>query len=661
MANFSQQPKLDLQPASSHAGRGRAGDGTQAGAPIALPHTIGNQTMQRVLHSAIRTKLRVSMPGDSDEQDADRVSDQVMRMPEPSLQRACSCGGTCPTCRSASDENLQLKRTQAAESGAAAVPPIVHDALRSPGHPLDLSTRAFMEPRFGYDFSQVRVHSGAVAERSAQDLDAHAFTVGHDIVFGAGRLSPSTEDGRRLIAHELTHVVQQGDAAPVIRRQPASSDPEREAAIAEAKAVASVTTEQLEEQAAAEMRLKLIDRRKRDKRYGWSLALKDKARIEKKHGISAKHQQEIAVKLRFFEGEGKAAYLGTLGGVLSQYPEQAAEILAGPAPTESAAQPTRQLSCDAAQHQYVLDYEEEPERARCMDIMTDPEFKNNLFDSNIDHVEGYAVDGTTWQNVQYDSFKVMAVKYKNGLVDYFMLDAVGNFYYGAHELITLDFSYLKRKTGYLYPVYGGQIYTNEVLTPHLLAYKNGLKYQVRDLQTLYTLLTVAGTFAAIIGTYTLVEGFKESLKGLRSGKSSQTNEPESTRTAAPEAEPEAENVSAIPEEFPGEPTERIVGQVGEQVGDFAIYGEKGLQGDTFQRDIYGLHNLKGKQTDTRPIMQLAQSFIEEAKASGAARLRIVGHVVKNPNVLRINRLAVLMGGTSKVLGPMEVEIVIPLR
>ncbi|HEX7795002.1 MAG TPA: DUF4157 domain-containing protein, partial [Vicinamibacterales bacterium] len=81
--------------------------------------------------------------------------------------------------------------------------------MRSPSHPLDSSTRAFMEPRFGNDFSSVRVHSGPLAEQSAQDLNAHAYTVGNDIVFGAGRWSPGTDDGRRLIAHELTHVVQQ--------------------------------------------------------------------------------------------------------------------------------------------------------------------------------------------------------------------------------------------------------------------------------------------------------------------------------------------------------------------------------------------------------------------------------------------------------------------
>ena len=90
------------------------------------------------------------------------------------------------------------------------IPPTVPSVLNSGnGQPLDLSTRTYMESRFGYDFSQVRVHSGAAAEQSAQDVHANAYTVGHNMVFGAGRFAPGTHEGRRLIAHELTHVVQQ--------------------------------------------------------------------------------------------------------------------------------------------------------------------------------------------------------------------------------------------------------------------------------------------------------------------------------------------------------------------------------------------------------------------------------------------------------------------
>ncbi len=88
-------------------------------------------------------------------------------------------------------------------------PPIVHDVLHSPGQPLNAGTRAFMEPRFGLDLNHVRVHTDAKAAESARAVNALAYTVGRDVVFSAGQYAPETESGRRLLAHELTHVVQQ--------------------------------------------------------------------------------------------------------------------------------------------------------------------------------------------------------------------------------------------------------------------------------------------------------------------------------------------------------------------------------------------------------------------------------------------------------------------
>jgi Domain of unknown function (DUF4157) len=91
-------------------------------------------------------------------------------------------------------------------------PPVVHDVLRSPGHPLDEATRGFMERRFDHDFSQVRVHNDAQASESADAVNATAYTVGRHVVFGAGQYQPSRDQGRELIAHELTHVLHQNSA-----------------------------------------------------------------------------------------------------------------------------------------------------------------------------------------------------------------------------------------------------------------------------------------------------------------------------------------------------------------------------------------------------------------------------------------------------------------
>ncbi|MDF0668205.1 MAG: DUF4157 domain-containing protein [Nitrospira sp.] len=148
----------------------------------------------------LQTKLAISEPGDVYEQEADRVAEQVMRMSPADVSKRQKNGMTQP---------LVQRQASIGTTGLAEVPPIVHDVLNSPGFPLDVATRAFFELRFGHDFSQVRVHADTNDEQSARDVNAHAYTVGHNIVFGAGRFAPNTYDGDRLIAHELAHVAQQ--------------------------------------------------------------------------------------------------------------------------------------------------------------------------------------------------------------------------------------------------------------------------------------------------------------------------------------------------------------------------------------------------------------------------------------------------------------------
>ncbi len=158
----------------------------------------------------IQMKLGVSQAGDACEQEADRIAEQVMRMPAPTLQRAvATCAASeriCPTCEAEKEEPVQRK-AEFSETGEALADNFLHDL--GPGHPLDASTRAFFEPRFGQDFSQVRVHDNVRAAESARAVDALAYTFGRDVVFGARQYAPRTEAGNRLLAHELTHVVQQ--------------------------------------------------------------------------------------------------------------------------------------------------------------------------------------------------------------------------------------------------------------------------------------------------------------------------------------------------------------------------------------------------------------------------------------------------------------------
>lgn len=108
-----------------------------------------------------------------------------------------------------SGQRTILQRAAVNTAPTHSAPPIVHEVLRSPGQPLDAGAQAFMSSRFGHDFSGVRVHSDERAAASARSVNALAYTVGRDVVFGAGQYTPGTIAGKRLLAHELTHVVQQ--------------------------------------------------------------------------------------------------------------------------------------------------------------------------------------------------------------------------------------------------------------------------------------------------------------------------------------------------------------------------------------------------------------------------------------------------------------------
>ena len=151
------------------------------------------------------------------------------------LQRKCACGnqtmgGECQGC---SKGKGLLQRLGDGKPDSDEVPAIVHDVLRSPGQPLDASSRAFFEPRFGHDFSHVRVHADARAAESARAVNALAYTVGRDVVFAAGAYQPKSEAGSRLMAHELAHTLQQSGVSygrhTPLRLSPADGAGEREA------------------------------------------------------------------------------------------------------------------------------------------------------------------------------------------------------------------------------------------------------------------------------------------------------------------------------------------------------------------------------------------------------------------------------------------------
>ena len=198
----------------------------RAATPVAVP--VRNQAAL----GAIQRKLRVGPAGDRFEREADSVADAVMRMPQPTVQR---CPGGCPGEEEvrrqpmeeeeemlqpkAVDETVQRQEEEEEELmpkarvGGSRLDPAAVDRIsvaRGGGSPLPGGARDFFEPRFDHDFGSVRVHADDRAAGLSRQVNARAFTVGSGIFFGAGEYRPDTSEGRRLVAHELTHVVQQG-------------------------------------------------------------------------------------------------------------------------------------------------------------------------------------------------------------------------------------------------------------------------------------------------------------------------------------------------------------------------------------------------------------------------------------------------------------------
>jgi hypothetical protein len=204
---------------------------------LALQRTAGNWAVNQLLQSgssnigAIQPKLIVGQPGDRYEQEADQVANQVMRMSEPRIQRRVDLEEeedevfqTKPLAeqitpsvqrQSIEEEEEDEKELLLTSQGAGQTPEVTPElesrieVLRGGGQALDSGVRTQMEPAFVADFSGVRVHADAKADTLSRALNARAFTVGQDIFFRQGAYSPGSSSGRELLAHELTHVVQQ--------------------------------------------------------------------------------------------------------------------------------------------------------------------------------------------------------------------------------------------------------------------------------------------------------------------------------------------------------------------------------------------------------------------------------------------------------------------
>jgi len=241
--------------------------GQESSGAYTLRQRLGNRGVQRLMseianHStgsaqirspAIQVSLSVSQPGDAHEQDADRVADAVMRMPASSMHAAPSVTSTatipgvqrmCAECEEEDKKetrNASVQRKERTADVPTVTPGVaanIQAMCGAGGRALPSATREFFEPRFGADFSGVRVHTDERASATASSIGAKAFTVGKDIAFDSGQYSPASHEGRKLLAHELTHTLQQGTStvdSAIVLRQPEAPKPKAGAPKAEEK------------------------------------------------------------------------------------------------------------------------------------------------------------------------------------------------------------------------------------------------------------------------------------------------------------------------------------------------------------------------------------------------------------------------------------------
>lgn len=180
-----------------------------------LSHIAGNRTVHQMLRShGVQPKVAVGPVDDEFEREADHVADSVMRMPDPAaapLQRTpVEVQRKCAAC----EEEEKVQRTPSAETESMSVDSSALRALDGGGRPLQGETRDYFEDRMGHDFGSVRVHTDGAADNLARSVNATAFAHGPHLVFRSGAYAPGSESGRRLLAHELTHTIQQGASQP---------------------------------------------------------------------------------------------------------------------------------------------------------------------------------------------------------------------------------------------------------------------------------------------------------------------------------------------------------------------------------------------------------------------------------------------------------------
>jgi hypothetical protein len=438
----------------------------------------------------VQPKLAVGAVDDPFEREADETADRVLRMPVDSraffkprglgLQSKIAIKTKCKSC----DEEGKLRKKNKTDSeGQTEAPEIIHDVVSSPGIPLDHKTRNFFEPRFGYDFSNVKVHTGNKAAFSSESINAHAYTVGNHVVFNENRFAPQTDSGKKLLAHELTHVVQQGNAKvrPLVQRDEVE------------KTMSDKWPDNI---------IRHIQRALRNHKLftGDTTGKLDQQTVDGLNKVFYKDS---------WKNYDHKAVLGILtskdaGWLIKNKPDEA---------TLNKAKEIKMPDCDLAKGEFLLKIEEDLAKSKCI-LLSDP-VMNKYIDHNLADFNAQMLPETNMWNISRDRITSFRAVYKDGTHVDFSLDALPKSKTRSGQVQTkFLFDYELKKDGKIYPIRAGRLYLVDFSVPNL-SYLNGelhrsVDYVIDELHKHATLMDLT----VIFGKYITMLGGQASLNNM---------------------------------------------------------------------------------------------------------------------------------------------------
>ncbi len=524
------------------------------------------------------------------------------------------------------------------------VPPVVRAIVQTPGQPLDVGTRRFMENRFGRDFSRVRIHTDDGAAASAEAVHARAYTVGTDMAFAAGQYAPGTERGRQLLAHELVHTIQQEPASGTLRQPAFNGDLE-------------VNADATARDALAGQR---VSTTLPTSGIGLACAPADDERAK------AVAEAEAAARTDDTTEDAPAARPGVVssrfspGGFTDKESDALLQEYAGHnkllsmALTLADRQARRHEFWDGGPSYNDADVKE----AFALDLYWDPKVNGYVRQPYVDQMEKAVHDDPE----AHDLYNTRLWQLSHNEEDKpSRFTRLVHFVCEHTEPCSSNIQQFRKD--------------RESGMSRAEAINRGMARLAVTAETM-VLPTPGPSGPIALGPrglptstpFNLPSPEAVGVGGAKAPVPPPAPEPLLTtgsRSGGPSGGRGSTGETAVPETVVDQPTSPVrQGDPGggEKVGDFRIYGEKGLKGNTFEREIYGLKSIEKPTTDVGvgPLLKLFKSLMAEARAAGATKLRIVGKVVVNKNILKMGPVVAKYGGTFRQVDAMTVEIEIPL-